>query len=178
MKKPTLKETAIAIISVLLGGVGVQTYNYSQEAQNEAPENRTEQNALALSAEYSRIDAFNLLDFVNPLYTTEDYTTKDQCRVDYQFAGSRQISHPLSIHVDVQQEPGTPGGTSVVADAVDYDPQTVLFRLRSNKRLTDEEILRYASPPEGWMHGKWLGYSITKTYDNCLPPPSRPQPKR
>lgn len=176
MKRPTLKQVAISVVSSLFGltlGLG---YHFSQDAENEAPENRTEINALGLSAEYSKIEAFNLVDFINPLYTTEDFTLKDRCRVDYQFAGKRMISHPLEVHVDVKQEPGTPGGTSATAEAADYDPQVVLFRLRSNKELSDEEVLRYASPPEGWLHGKWLGYQIYKIADNCPPAPTRPKP--
>ncbi|MEL6968639.1 MAG: hypothetical protein AAFO02_00610 [Bacteroidota bacterium] len=175
MKRPTTKQFIISAISFFAGVMAMVGYNYYQSTKNEAPENAVEIQALALSAEYGKEIGFNLNDILNPLVFAPGYDNKNRCWVDYQVWGNIQLSHPQEIHTTVETKPGTPGGTTVTAESVDMDPQQVFYRVRSNRPLTEEDILLLYNAPEGWLPGKWTDFQILKTFQNCVVTKPDPQ---
>ena len=183
MKQPTTKTILNVLISLVTGLVFGLAYHNFQEARNEDPENGVQALALTSNPEYAKENAFFSSFYTQPPAYTDDYSPKDRCRVEYLFQGGADNSRGQSIVVTIDNQSGTPGGDTAKGEGTHSDFYIYRFKVISNREVSVEEMQKLATPPQGWLIGKWHTSALhqpvaRKTFENCLVADSVETPKR
>lgn len=160
---------------------------------NQAPDNTPQEYSPATSPQYAMDTGYNpasTIEFPRSPYTgetiyTSNYTPKNRCRVEYQLTGLMQVSQVLEIHgLEIETPGGIPsGGTITGGEVVDYDPWPINVRIISNNTLELNQMLSLLKPPNGWLKGDYskdprYRPQAVIVFQNCLPAPTKPTPKR
>ena len=175
MKPSRLKTTIIAVIALVAGFVFGLTWHNWQEAKNEAPENGVESYGFVAEAGYVEQSSFISSYYSQPTTYAPDYDAKNRCRVEYFFQGGADNTKPLDILIDVQQAPGTPGGTSAKGAGELRDFEVHRYKVVANHELSLEQIKKLVDPPQGWdvkpenwSSDKRFAPFARKTFENCV----------
>lgn len=179
-----MKNARTIIIALITLTIGVLVGNRLDEWRsdaNEGPENRAQALGLAADTQYTPQNAFISGFYTQPTTYIPDYDAKNRCRVEYLFIGGAENSRPQDVIVNVDQEPGTPGGTSATGETVLMDFYIYRYKVVSNYELSLEQMQALAEPPKGWLLSEWSEdrrYKPTarKTFENCVL--EKPMPQR